>query len=351
MAGWEAVAAIGDIAASLTQGILNPILQKKTADENRAFQAQENQITRAREDNAHVREVADLEAAGLSPLASVNGAQASQGIASNQEAPQMDLSAMNDAIKTIIERETAKEALDEQKREHDQNLTHQQKILAENRRQFDENLKQTKEIHDDNLKQQMEIVLIQEKRLNEQIERTAEQESRANKIKVSEISFQEYKFVCEKWSYNFKQQICVDYETYLIEKNRYDGQLNSFITFLRGKGVKEPNLSESGSGSLSVGAGANSGSGATETISQYYRGNNQYYTRNTQQHGSHTSSGSNFGAAASGSGSWSRSGEWVKQATMSDYIKEYCDKAKIKMNEFLIFPIYKPRGKELEKAK
>lgn len=50
-------------------GIGNLISQGVTNYKNRQFQEQQNEITRNREDTAHQREVADLQAAGLSPLA------------------------------------------------------------------------------------------------------------------------------------------------------------------------------------------------------------------------------------------------------------------------------------------
>lgn len=48
--------------------------QEKINAQNIAFQERENAITREREDNAHVREVLDLQRAGLSPLANLSGA-------------------------------------------------------------------------------------------------------------------------------------------------------------------------------------------------------------------------------------------------------------------------------------
>lgn len=50
--------------------------QKEVNAANIAFQERENAIAREREDNAHQREVADLRAAGLSPLANTTGASA-----------------------------------------------------------------------------------------------------------------------------------------------------------------------------------------------------------------------------------------------------------------------------------
>lgn len=59
--------------------------QEKINAQNIAFQERENAITREREDNAHVREVLDLQRAGLSPLANLSGSS-SQALT----APQAD---------------------------------------------------------------------------------------------------------------------------------------------------------------------------------------------------------------------------------------------------------------------
>lgn len=85
---------------ALAGGAISSILSKKASDkssgnmsdtqekinaQNIAFQERENAITREREDNAHVREVLDLQRAGLSPLANLSGAS-SQALT----APQAD---------------------------------------------------------------------------------------------------------------------------------------------------------------------------------------------------------------------------------------------------------------------
>lgn len=328
--------------------IFNTIMQGKTAQENRDFEREQNEITRQREDTAHVREVQDLENAGLSPLASLNGAQASQPIASNQEAPQLDLSALNDILAVQSQEKIAEEELEQRKKEHNENLTHQQEMLEENKRQFDENMKLTKEIENTNIQNKIEEFLISEERLNEQIAFTNEKADKENKIKLSEMSKQEYNQLNEKWSYTFKKNINVDYTTYLIEKQRFDSQLQKFIEFFRGKGVQEPNLSESGSGSLSVGIGTGANSAKSSSFNNYQRKNNQYYQRSGGSDYTSSGTNANIGASASGAGAWQRSGEWTKQATMTMYIKQYCEKNNIKMNEFLIFPIYEPREEDLK---
>lgn len=85
--------ALGTLAASLYNNY-----------KNQQFQKAENDTTREREDNAIQRQVADLQAAGLSPtLATGNGASA-QGLT----APSSDLSGVNDALANYLSIQGAK---------------------------------------------------------------------------------------------------------------------------------------------------------------------------------------------------------------------------------------------------
>lgn len=63
-------------AANVVSSVAATQSNQRINQQNIAFQKQENAIARAREDNAHQREVSDLRAAGLSPLASTVGAGA-----------------------------------------------------------------------------------------------------------------------------------------------------------------------------------------------------------------------------------------------------------------------------------
>lgn len=99
---WSAVASAG---SGLIGSVLNFVSAERTNAQNQRnydkqfdYDASLTQQQWERDDNAHQREVADLEAAGLSPLASTSGALNSQGIdAPNpiaMQAPQVDTSAL-----------------------------------------------------------------------------------------------------------------------------------------------------------------------------------------------------------------------------------------------------------------
>lgn len=99
---WSAVASAG---SGLVGSILNFISAKKANEQNQKnydkqfdYDAALTQHQWERDDNSHQREVADLQAAGLSPLASTSGALNSQGVGAPNpiamQAPQVDTSAM-----------------------------------------------------------------------------------------------------------------------------------------------------------------------------------------------------------------------------------------------------------------
>lgn len=119
-------AAIKDLAAPILQAIGIGV-SSKTQQETNAANAAINQtnldyntaMTREqweRDDNAHQREVADLQAAGLSPIASLNGAQTSGALGAPSPiamaAPQLDFNSLAQSM-------LGAQQLQEQKREFD----------------------------------------------------------------------------------------------------------------------------------------------------------------------------------------------------------------------------------------
>lgn len=85
--------------------------QKSVDQRNFDFAAQQTQIQRQREDTAHQREVADLRAAGLSPLANLQGSATgnvvSQAAGVSPVVPQQDGTGIANAAATAIQNKTA----------------------------------------------------------------------------------------------------------------------------------------------------------------------------------------------------------------------------------------------------
>lgn len=93
---------------TLGTNIVNWFSKKSTNDTNKEinkqnldYNAAQTQAQWERDDNAHQREVADLKAAGLSPLASTNGANTSSALGAPNpiamEAPQVDINSIINA--------------------------------------------------------------------------------------------------------------------------------------------------------------------------------------------------------------------------------------------------------------
>lgn len=165
--------------ATMASAVMNWFSSSSTNKRNIAAAEEQNEITRAREDTALQRRVADARAAGLSPLAAIDtgAAAASQGITAQQIAPQMDLSQLVGALSTwsnatetqrhnVATEEAGTAALNEQIRQFDKTFEQQHEFklmdnelknkeitlktneLTEKVRQFNEDLKERKYEHD-----------------------------------------------------------------------------------------------------------------------------------------------------------------------------------------------------------
>lgn len=132
-------------SSGLIGSAINAISTYKTNKDNRDYSAALTQQQWERDDNAHQREVADLQKAGLSPLASTQGAVTSDPVTSMNQAPQVDVNALvNGAIAQ-------------------QDLKQRQAELEETKRQFDERMGEDKRQFDAEIE-------LKNKQLNETIE-------------------------------------------------------------------------------------------------------------------------------------------------------------------------------------
>lgn len=120
MADYSWIAGAGQAATGLVGSILNYVSQQQTNQQNYQinqdninFQREQTQAAWERDDTAHQREVADLKAAGLSPLASTDGLSVSSPLGAPSpiamQAPQVDVNALMSGINNMA-------SLQEQKR-------------------------------------------------------------------------------------------------------------------------------------------------------------------------------------------------------------------------------------------
>lgn len=258
------------MALGTAQTIINPWLQNKTNRENREWQEQQNEITRKREDTAHQREVADLQAAGLSPLAATGGAATSTPIASEMEAPQIDTSAILDAM-----------ALNEQKREFDADLEERKatRLQDASQREKDrevtresittskeiakENRESTEKIADNQIKLEVEKYNKNQENLNIALEQANNDRSYENMKDVERQSEESYQNFVSTWGYVPSKEY-----TKLDEYIRAKNEINEFTS----RAIKTISLSDekfdpltSASSSNSAAAGATGGAKAAGT--------------------------------------------------------------------------------------
>ena len=129
----------------LIGGAFNAVSSIITNKQNRDYSSALTQQQWERDDNAHQREVLDLQKAGLSPLASTQGSVTSDPVTSMNQAPQVDVNALvNSAIAQ-------------------QDLKQRQAELEETKRQFDERMGEEKRQFDAEIE-------LKNKQLNETIE-------------------------------------------------------------------------------------------------------------------------------------------------------------------------------------
>lgn len=225
---WEIINGLGQAAGS----VFNYFHGEKVRQENIAREEATNALNRQREDNAHQREVADLQAAGLSPIANMTGAQASPMASTSQEAPQMDVSAMNDAINTLSQREVADEALEQRKIEHSENLSHQKNVLEETRWEFNKNQELTKKLKEIDTGLQLATFNAEQEALIEKANAVHENESKERKKALSTQSEDNYKTFCETVGTTVKKKICTNQDEYFVELRKFEDKYNLFLDFL-----------------------------------------------------------------------------------------------------------------------
>lgn len=287
-------------AASITGDILNYKSTEKTNEANQKinqnnidYQTAMTQKQWERDDNAHQREVADLQAAGLSPLAATNGAENSAALGAPNpiamQAPQVNSTALLNAF-------LQNKALNENKRH---NLVQEGQKNTELSLQADEIELKAEELEIENKKVRNTILYNAKyiKYLNDQLTETSTHNRTEESLKKLQYKSEEYfKSIQAQTRGKFNYKVYTDLGSYEAALTTWTTQFNNFINTLQ-----ETSKSESSSSSGNFNVGANAGASVTGTGGQ---------------------GGINFGKASSGSES---SGSNISQKQQAKMDKWYSD--------------------------
>lgn len=145
--------------AGVGMDIYNIQNQNRIDQRNFDYMVAQNELTRAREDTAHQREVADLQAAGLSPLASTGGASAT-AVSGYSGSPQMvsgsqfasSFDSMSDMIKEVYKTDNENDRT-QKKIDAEKEINTAQ--LEAHSKDIENQIKSSEKISDDKLKQEM----------------------------------------------------------------------------------------------------------------------------------------------------------------------------------------------------
>lgn len=280
-AAGAAATAIAGIASGLVGNILNFVGNERTNKMNQNINQTNLDYNKAmteaawnRDDNAHQREVADLEAAGLSPLAAMQGSSVSSPLGAPSpiamQAPQID---MNGMLNAAIKSDELKETI----RSHKANESAREKEINVSIKELE--LKQTQlDIQDKDVESQIRyrinVAKAEQARIDELVRHNKEEE----KLRLSEQQLAQAKYESEKYYKEIKHQAGGDdvpyktytnYQDYLSARQVYLDALNAVIDDF----IQHPQKSAaSGSHGINLGAGAKgiSGSiGGSNSESQY----------------------------------------------------------------------------------
>lgn len=218
---------------------------------NLDFQAAQTQAQWERDDNAHQRQVADLKAAGLSPLAATQGANTSQALGAPSpipmEAPTVD-------VNSLINSSLQQKALDETKRH---NLVQEGQKNTELSLQADEiELKAEQlEIENEKVRATVNYNAKYIKYLNDQLSETQKHNRNEESLKKLQYKSVEYfKSIQAQTRGKFNYKVYSDLGSYEAALTTWTTQFNNFINTLQ-----ETSKSSGSMDSSSFNAGANGG--------------------------------------------------------------------------------------------
>lgn len=244
---------------SLFGSIMNYKSQKDTNKTNMAINQQNLDYNAAmtqaqweRDDNAHQREVADLEAAGLSPLASTQGSGVSQALGAPSpiamQAPQFDVNTLvNSLIQNKQLSETKRHNLVQEGYEETELLQNAEE-LKQKSRQLDIQDKKTEA----DIQYQCDLIENQAKQINETIRHNKESEKLQQTSISSEIFFKEIQHATHGQAY---AENIYDFDEYVEKYKAWTSKYQKFVETLEQTSHSASSSYNSGfNGSLGVDA-------------------------------------------------------------------------------------------------
>lgn len=217
----------------------NTISQAVTNKKNREFQMEQNEITRQREDTAHQREVADLQAAGLSPLAATGGAPTSTPLASEAEAPTMDMASMADAVATMQTLDIQRKQLEFEKEKHRDELSEGEKERGLRREEIskqeemnNKNIDSAQKIANKQLAGQLLQICSENKRHTQTIKHQVEMNTQQNRRQTAESSEERYKSMCQTLGVRLSYKEYTNIDEYIEANAKFEEAWTGFMNWL-----------------------------------------------------------------------------------------------------------------------
>lgn len=276
------VSAVAGLGSSLFGSIINYMNTQNTNEMNQAINDKNLEYNKEmtlksweRDDNAHQREVADLEAAGLSPLASMNGSGVSSPLGAPSpiamQAPQIDLSQMLDGV-------IASEKLKENIRSNKANEDLRQKEINNTITEL-ELKSRNLDIQDKDIESQIKYRVSLAKNETLRIEEMTRSNKENERLRGQEIDLREAEYQSKKYYEEIKHQaggenvpykVYDNWDDYLSARQTYLDALNEVIDdFVANPTKFAHNVNNHGGGSVGSGSVGSFGLNYGEGESKY----------------------------------------------------------------------------------
>lgn len=241
---------------------------------NLDFQAAQTQAAWERDDTAHQREVADLEAAGLSPLASTSGASNSSPLGAPSpiamQAPQLDVNALVQSalgVGNLTETQRHNKAVEKYESGILENQSEELKLKGE---QLSIENKRVEE----QIRYQTKLNELEAERLDEIVRSNKKgEELRLSEFEQKQVEYNSKRFLEEvekqTGGTNIPYQVYTDFQMYYDAKKLYNLKLSHFIDTIGATSSASASQKSQGGNASGGAAGASLGLGASYSEGNY----------------------------------------------------------------------------------